>query len=219
MDAAVAAAITAVPFADAGTAEQWFTAVCQTRDQCGADAGWDQFAAELAERAKADGFGDEIVERFTRHLTDLDPDPVATIGRMRDLADQLPAHYQELTAAEDPTAASAEQHDDQQWQAFLVAHGPQWNGSEETWTQFDQWFRYEADQRGLAVPAGRFIDHLAAQPDKVAVFAQYGVTIAGTGPSDEEAPAPDVSVYPEITAGESGAWVDYLDAMLRSKGF
>jgi hypothetical protein len=35
----------------------------------------------------------------------------------------------------------------------------------------------------------------------------------------QETPAIDVSEYPDVKEGDSGEWVTYLDAMLRSKGF
>jgi hypothetical protein len=210
MDAAVAAAITAVPFAEAGQARQWFDVVCRTRDQCGASADWDRFAAELAERAEAEGIGREIVEQFTEYLSNNDPAPVETIGRMRGLGDDLPRLYHEL----------ADGYDEAAWQAFLAENGPRWDGDERTWDQFRQWFHYEAGQHGLAVPAGQFIGHVEGQPDKVAVFAQYGVVISAAGAAvADRSPAPDVSSYPELKDGDEGEWVEYLDAMLTSQGF
>ena len=40
-----------------------------------------------------------------------------------------------------------------------------------------------------------------------------------TAQQTQETPTTDVGEYPDVKEGDSGEWVTYLDAMLRSKGF
>jgi hypothetical protein len=86
-------------------------------------------------------------------------------------------------------------YDEQAWQAYLAENGPLWDGTEDSWEQFRDWFAYDAGQHGLSTPAAALLDYLTPQPaaDRIATFAQYGVTI--TAPeqaawADEAAPAP-----------------------------
>jgi hypothetical protein len=86
-------------------------------------------------------------------------------------------------------------YDEQAWQAYLAENGPQWDGTEDSWEQFREWFAYYAGERGLSTPATALLDYLTPQPaaDRIATFAQYGVAI--TAPeqaawADEAAPAP-----------------------------
>ena len=117
-------------------------------------------------------------------------------------------------------------YDEDAWQAFLTANGPRWNGEDTAWQQFRDWFAYEAGQQGLADPANGFLAFVEGRQDRIAAFAAYGVTIespanAGKGAGDQQSQdsAMDVSTYPEMKLGDSGDWVDYLDAMLTSNGF
>jgi hypothetical protein len=70
-------------------------------------------------------------------------------------------------------------YDEQAWQAYLAQNGPQWDGTEESWEQFRQWFAYYASEQGLGTPATAFLDYLTPQPaaERITTFAQYGVTI------------------------------------------
>jgi hypothetical protein len=73
--------------------------------------------------------------------------------------------------------AEAEQGDDSAWYAFLAENGPRWDGSEDSWQRFQQWFLYYAEQARVGTQARAFTDYVDGSPDKRAVFAQYGVTI------------------------------------------
>lgn len=130
-------------------------------------------------------------------------------------------------------------YDPDAWSTFLAENGPRWNGDDAAWDQFRTWFVYQADQQGLADPANGFLTYVEGQPDKIAAFAAYGVTIAApahagdtatsdtatsdTATSDtatsDASQAPDTSTFPETRPGDSGEWVAYLDAMLTSNGF
>jgi hypothetical protein len=214
MDAAVTGAITAVHLDDEGAAQRWFALICETYDKT-IDAGaaeWPSFTAALLEAASGGGVGADLVEQFVEHLQLTDSTPFETVGRLRELGTDLPAWHRELTAKE-PGAESGG-YDESAWQAFLAEHGARWDGADSTWDQFREWFVYTATEQGLGEPAAAFVAYAESQPDKVAVFAQYGLSIAGA-----EAAATDTSTYPRLKEGDTGEWVDYLDTMLTSKGF
>jgi hypothetical protein len=73
----------------------------------------------------------------------------------------------------------ASRYDEQAWQVFLSENGTQWDGTEEGWDSFRQWFAYYAGEQGLSVPASALLDYLSAQPDaeRIDTLGQYGVTI------------------------------------------
>ncbi|GLZ41608.1 hypothetical protein [Actinokineospora sp. NBRC 105648] len=217
MEAALSSAITAVHHDDAAAAERWFELVRATHDQLAA-AGrpeWSEFSTALAENAGSAGVDGQTVEQFVEHMAANDVDPAGTVEQMARLGTDLPAYHAELTAAAvEPAAAD----DSAAWAAFLPEHGPRWDGQDASWEQFAAWFRYEADQHGAGTSAAGFIAYAEGQPDKVAVFAQYGVPIAAQ-PAQDAAAAVDVSSFPEVRPGDSGEWVDYLDTLLTSHGF
>lgn len=102
------------------------------------------------------------------------------------------------TAHQEPAA-----YDEQAWQAFLTQNGPQWDGTEASWDQFRQWFEYHAADRGVGAPAAALLDYLATQPaaERVATFAQYGVTIQA--PPPQEAPSGDRAATAEEEESEA----------------
>jgi hypothetical protein len=79
-------------------------------------------------------------------------------------------------------------YDEEAWQAYLAQNGPRWDGTEESWGQFREWFGYYADQQGLGVPATQYLDYFTAQPaaERITAFAQYGVTITPPQPTGAE---------------------------------
>lgn len=216
MDAAMTGAITAAPLADGAEQQRWFDLVCETYDRLAGQLEWSGFTEALREGAGAASIAADTVDRFVQYLDANDPAPIDTIGRLREVGQDLPAYYQQLAA--DTTAETpAEGYDEASWYAFLQENGARWDGTDAAWDQFVPWFCYEAEQQGLASPATAFVEYAASQPDKVAVFAQYGIQIPA-GETAEESPQ-DVSDFPDLREGDTGEWVDYLDAMLRSKGF
>lgn len=65
-------------------------------------------------------------------------------------------------------------YDEQSWQAFLTDNGPYWNGAEESWGDFTQWFLHHAEERALKDPATALIDYLDQQSalERIATLAQ-----------------------------------------------
>jgi hypothetical protein len=230
MDTAVYRAITSVRLDDDLTQQRWFEVLCQTYDQLtqSDQLDWDHFRPALVDGASSAGVSTQIVEQFVDFVASEDPAPIETIRQMRDQSTDLPALYRQLaseaatgdgTTAGDGAAASGG-YDEPAWNAFLAENGARWNGEEASWEQFRTWFLYEADQRGLAEPAGGFIAYVESQSDKAAVFAQYGVQLTtATAQADNQQATADVSSFPELKHGDSGEWVEYLDTMLTSNGF
>lgn len=144
---------------------------------------------------------------------------------MSELTSELPALYHQLaaqTSQEDATTQDQhDQYDESAWQAFLAEHGVRWDGAGASWEQFKRWFLYEAERRTLTVPANGFVTYVEGQADKASVFALYGISIttASADPAGEPQANSDVSAFPEVKEGDSGEWVQYLDAMLTSQGF
>lgn len=243
MDVAVNAAISAVHIDDDTTLERWFECIRATYEQqhAGSDRpDWSQFCTKLTEGAMSAGVDSHVVEQFVEHMNANDMTPIETIGQMAEVATELPALYRELAAdtargstdepAQEPARGgenAADAYDESAWNAFLSEHGVRWDGTDASWEQFKAWFLYEAEQRAVKAPGTGFITYAEGQSDKVAVFAQYGVTInRPAGSEGKQAPAgsegqqaPDAQSFPEVKPGDSGEWVEYLDAMLTSQGF
>jgi hypothetical protein len=214
MDANVAGAITAVQLDSADQLELWFRTIRQTNEQLG-EPTWEQFAETLPVDAESAGIGRDVADGFIEYLNANTSAPMDTVLAMVEYGDSLPELHTQLVAEGEP---ADEGYDEAAWQEFLAEYGPRWDGDESSWEGFKQWFLYTADQQGLAVPANQFVIYVENQQDKVATFEQYGVRLATAEPAEAEA-SPDLSTYPEIQEGDSGEWVDYLDAMLKSKGF
>lgn len=82
-------------------------------------------------------------------------------------------------------------YDANAWFAFLAEHGPQWDGTEESWDGFREWFGFYAAEAGFREPCDLLMDYLAskAAAERIALFAEYGVTIQtpATGTLDPRA--------------------------------
>ncbi|HEX5406129.1 MAG TPA: hypothetical protein VFX16_27960 [Pseudonocardiaceae bacterium] len=104
--------------------------------------------------------------------------------------DDLAAHaYQVVRRAVPPAEpaptqvvqqqAAVAQYDESAWNRFLTEDGARWDGTVESWAAFRQWFEYYANAGGFQSPATGLLNYLEpmSAPDRVAAFAQYGVTI------------------------------------------
>jgi hypothetical protein len=65
-------------------------------------------------------------------------------------------------------AGQPQQEDHEAWNSFLAQHGPRWDGTEESWQPFRDWFLYYADQSQVGESARGFIAY-AESGDKVNV--------------------------------------------------
>jgi hypothetical protein len=187
MDPVVSGAITAIGLESPAQRESWF-ALLRTTYSAAGELDWAAFTPKLAESAAAGGIPSSAVGIFVEYLNSYASSPIGVIAELDKLGDDLPNLYSQLTA---PAAGGTESgYDETAWNSFLAANGPRWNGDESAWGQFSEWFRYQAVEQGLGAPADQFLAYVVGQADKVAVFGQYGITIARPAPT-QPAPAED----------------------------
>jgi hypothetical protein len=86
--------------------------------------------------------------------------------------------------AASPAAGQPQQEDYQAWNSYLAQNGPRWDGTEESWPQFREWFVYDAGQNQVGESAKGFIA-LAESGDKREVFTSYGVTLPAVSAASE----------------------------------
>lgn len=158
----------------------------------GDDASWDQFSEWFLYYANDSGVGTPAAALIGHLAAQTAQDRIATFAQY---GVHIAAEAAEAPAEASPageTAPAGESNDEAAWQHFLVENGPRWTGEEESWSQFRTWFEYQANEAGFGEPASALLDLLDSQPaqDRIATFAQYGVTIAGTAaPTGEAQPA------------------------------
>jgi hypothetical protein len=133
------------------------------------------------------------IGHLLEHLDQLAEEDRATLissGEIDSVAYQIAQQYDEseATGHGEPAATETSGYDEQAWHAYLAENGPYWNGTEEAWPQFREWFIYHATERGLGEPATALLDYLNAQPaaERITTFAQYSVTINPIAPQPEE---------------------------------
>lgn len=92
----------------------------------------------------------------------------------------------------DTAGAEPGGYDEGAWVSYLQENLALWDGSEGSWEAFRDWFVNSAGTLGLAEPAASLTGYLDSLPnaDRIAVCAQYGVTIvAPAGDGDPDQPA------------------------------
>ena len=158
--------IGAVRHADTDAAERWFRVLCDP-------ARAEHVVAELHDHDP------NAAESLAYILTTLAA-PDETLRAMRDLgADAALARYYALLGAE----PSDTDEDLTAWQAFLAEKGPYWDGAEENWQAFRDWFAYEAATAGVPHSAVSFLDYAESTGDKPAAFAAYGIPVTSHPPT------------------------------------
>lgn len=218
----LANAVLSAQLADTSQAERWFALVCKAYEEsAAAEESWKEFRGRLTGAAAGEGFSAEA-ENFAEYMEAATSAPLDIVATMNDqgagrLADMYAAKIATDTAAQEVVPAE----DQDGWNAYLAANGPTWDGTEDAWQQFRAWFLYQAAQARVGRSAEAFIGYVEAQRDKIAAFTEYGVTIGAQPSADspESAGTADPASFPELSEGDSGQWVDYLDSMLRSRGF
>jgi hypothetical protein len=169
--------IAAARHADAGAAERWFRLLCDPdRDGDGGAAG------TVAALREHDPPAAEALELALAGLTE----PGQVLREVRDLGpDAALARYYELLGADadaGPGAGAREVAEDPAaWNAFLAENGPYWDGTEDNWPAFRDWFAYQAGQAGVPHSAGAFLDYAESTGDKAAAFAEYGIPLPAAG--------------------------------------
>jgi hypothetical protein len=178
------------------------------------DEGFDGFRSAF----EAKGFGSPG-EEFVRFVAENGgTDVLDMIAQER--VDDLVAAYEQPADADSDDSGSVDSVDGgdsgEAWQAMLARYSDQWDGAEENWDAFQQYVLYYAEEGGLAEPATLFFAR-AANEDKIALFAEYGVTLefdtAAADPSDALWQAA-VESFGAAWAGWDGSaagWAEYRD--------
>lgn len=163
--------------------------------------------AFLDQLGLASADADPTVHELLRQLDELPDDERAALSDTDDL-DTLAydlIQIEEIAPADggtgtaehipEPAEAATEGYDEAAWNQYLATNGPSWDGSEENWSAFREWFLYHAAEQGFSEPATGLLDYLQgmAVAERITTFAQYGVTIAahsgGEAKSDEDTAA------------------------------
>lgn len=118
----------------------------------------------------------------------------------------LTARYLQLAEAaagtdEDEQAvaeASAENAGD--WDAYLAQCGSEWDGTEDSWPAFREWFAYHGETAGVATFAQAFLVYAEESGDKAAVFAEYGIAVPAAAAEDQEGAPEDVFAAGDLEA-------------------
>ena len=154
-----------------------------------ADQPWDQRRAHFLEQLGIHDAGDHAVtDELLRQLDELPDDERSALVE----SEQLDTLAYELIQAQgmesDEPATSGAEYDETAWQAYLTANGSHWDGKDDSWPAFREWFVYHAGDQGLSTPANALLDYLGGMSvaERVTAFGQYGVTIAASETPPED---------------------------------
>jgi hypothetical protein len=147
------------------------------------------------------------IQQFLQQLdamTDVDRNSILASDRLESLAYSLV----EQNASGDESADDGPAYDEQAWQDYLTENGPQWDGTDEGWDQFREWFSYYAAEQQLAEPASELLDYLETQSaaDRITTFASYGVTITPPQWGSADLPSYDEEAWQALLAENGPAW-------------
>jgi len=158
------------------------------------DKTWEEHRAYFVERlGLSDPSAHPLVEELVRYLDELPDDERAELLQDTSRLEPVVLEVVERHAVEDAPTDAAEPYDEAAWQAFLVENGARWNGADDAWPAFREWFAYYATESGLGQPATALLDYLDPQSasERIATLAQYGVVIAAADAA--EAPAEEAA--------------------------
>ncbi|HVK23535.1 MAG TPA: hypothetical protein VM677_19455 [Actinokineospora sp.] len=159
MDDIGRAAIGSITFADHDQATRWLGELAEINTS--PDNDWDAFCADLYDRSRAVGVRGDEVEYFLGHLATADEKTTVVDG----------------VCAEPDAVTVAAAYDEAAWAGFLAENGIRWDGFEDTWEPFREWFAYEARENRVDIPAGQFLAYVEQAQSKVYAMAEYGVTV------------------------------------------
>jgi hypothetical protein len=191
-------AATAVWHEDLSTAENWFDLVVGVVDMrvaaaAGADLEWDSVRADLLDAAAQSGFA-AVAEQFVAQVESYG-EPLDVVQLMSARRTDLGAAYAAAVQAayDAPVGVAGAEADDPAnedpavWNEYLATNGPMWDGTEDSWPAFRDWFVYYAGEQGVGGSALAFCD-FADAGDKRQVFAEYVVVVG------QAEPAPDAEM-------------------------
>ncbi len=231
MDHVLSGSITAVREFGIGDPELWFTLIVEVYQELeSSEWGPDfvDFTARFTDRATMEGLR-AAAEEFVRYAEANGGIELVRQAHDEGVANLVYEFERLLAEAADSATAQAQEselgyaYDEAAWNAFLPEFGAQWNGDEAAWAQFVEWFLYHAEDRSLAEPATAFVEYADVQPDRVAVFAAYGIDIAGSETAAEPEPVAelDMDAWEAFLAhvgsdwnGDEAAWPQFVEWFL-----
>lgn len=121
-----------------------------------------------------------VADRLVSWLDGLPEDERTALLVSDDLRTQAHQVVSSVLPAQTADTGAAVEYDNDAWFAFLAENGVRWDGTEESWSGFRDWFLYYATEGGFAIPAGLLFDYLEPRSaaERVTLFSEYGVTIA-----------------------------------------
>lgn len=162
-----------------------------------------------------------VTEQMFRHLDEMNDDERKNHVSSKqfetvayEFAQQHAVTQETGHGASQAAASSGPGYDEHAWQNYLNTSATQWNGTEETWNQFKQWFLYYAEEHGVTTPATQLIDYLNPLPanQRITELARYGVTI--TPPQAPAAPQTGQPGEPDASAVADQNVASIMDELL-----
>jgi hypothetical protein len=186
------------------------------------DKSWEARRGEFLQQLGVQEPGQHpVTEQMFRHLDEMTDDERKTHVTSKQFetvaygfAQQHAASQEAGQGASQASASSAPGYDEQAWQNYLNTNATQWNGTEETWNQFTQWFLYYAEEHSVTTPATQLIDYLNPLPasQRITELARYGVTI--TPPQAPAAPQTGQPGEPNASAAANQNAASVMDELL-----
>jgi hypothetical protein len=146
---------------------------------------WEDWSARLlallgVNRAEDHPVTEELLGRLAE-MSDDERERVLASDEIEQLAYTVVQRQAEAAPTGVPADGAGDDYDEAAWQQFLIANGPTWDGSAESWPAFREWFLYEADQQGVGRPTTELVEYLdnMAPAERISAFARYGVKITG----------------------------------------
>jgi len=185
-----------------GQAEPWFDAVISAAQEDGTVLGWDDFLRRLKESASSFGQAVDLFEQGMRDDSSAWPNIAQQL--INEGASQLASQYEQAWTDQLADPGADEVDVAAAWEE-LVAEGGDWSawdGSDEGWAQWRDWFYSVAATHGDAVEAGAHeqLDWMDPLPvaDKIAALRERGFTVPDPA-ADEAAGAAPTGLAPDIT--------------------
>jgi hypothetical protein len=142
----------------------------------GAERDWERYAREFEDLGL-----DDVIYRLRQNAEVFGMDPgeiVAAFGESD--PNELSAYYEQVAGARqggEGDGSPEQEFDQAAWEQLLGQASAWWDGAEETWQQFVDYFVYQGTELGIAQAAQDLVDFVVNSGDKVEALRQYGVDV------------------------------------------
>lgn len=188
MDQALGAVLRIVHDSDVREPELLFTVIGEVYGEVESSVDGVNFAAfstRFTERAERDGFG-PVAQELTRYAES--GGGIEVFRAVRDTGPrELLGELSRLDTGDRAGGDADEPYDEDVWRGFLAEYGESWDGQEENWQSFTEYFLYYAEERKVLGPARSFIEFATEASDRAAFFAGYGIDVTTEGGDGAEA--------------------------------